>query len=184
MKMDWKLELAKIDFGLLDRSVLPDIATKALEEDLDSPSLRILAGLDHHDVWDIEKYWERSLQEFHVEHPTKPESAWLLIRHYIESIVKGNIDPHQGINMIIADVYWNMDWLPKNETYAGDSIGIERLYALWDEAQDISMEDYVPWDKTKTKEELLDEIRNAIKEEAERYKENYLTQRAVALDRQ
>jgi hypothetical protein len=181
--VDWKLELAKIEFDLPDKKSFPDLAAKALEEDSDTPSLRILAGLEPDNVWDVDKYVAKTLQELHIDPPTEIDSAWLLIEYYIDKIMNREIDPHEGIHLVIHDVYYRTSWAGKNKVYVGDAIGIEELLGLCDTFDDLSVTDH-RWDKTKTNDELLQELREKIIEAAARYKETYLVQRSADPDRQ
>jgi len=125
--MNLKLELAKFEFGFLHTENLPDLAEIALEEGLDSPSLRILAGLSKIETDAIHDYWRRATGELAIDYPSREQAAWILIRHFIEQIISNQIDPHDGIHLIIWDIYHKMDWNKKNIKYAGDSIGIQKL---------------------------------------------------------
>jgi hypothetical protein len=179
MRMNWRLEIARIEFDLLGKESIPGVAAKALEEEIDTPSLRILAGLSPDNIWDIETYWNKTLQEIHVELPTRLDSAWLLIEYYIDRIVKGEIDPYDGIHIIITEVYWKMDWEHNNLEYIGNSVGIGELYALWVDFDDVLM-DYLPLDKaSKTKEGFLNSIRSEILEAAKRYQQNLVKRKRM-----
>lgn len=176
--MDFRLELAKIEFALQPRGVLSRLAAISLEEGTDTPSLRILAGLSERgDISDLDVYIDRTMKELHILRPSRRESAWLLIEHYIDRITRGTIDPHEGIHIIIWDVYHKMDWDRKTEKHVGDAIGIHELYGLCDTFDDLSSATG-SWSDTKTNEQLLDELREQIVVAAKRYKQNYLAQRA------
>jgi hypothetical protein len=182
-KMNWTLELAKLEFKLQHKENLPVIATSALEEGQNTPSLCILAGLDgNEDNPDIELYLGRTLDELRILRPGREESAWILIEHYIDQIVKRQMDPHDALHSMIWYVYHAMDWDEQNEAYAGDSIGIEELYGLCDTFDDLDAA-LDPLSPIKSNEELQEELKEQIVEAAERYKTSHLAQRVVPTDR-
>lgn len=76
-------------------------AVKALEYNLDSPSLRILAGLNlPADREDIPQYFEATLHELSI--PQLSQDGMIMdYFHYIcKAIVNGAISPDQGIHLI------------------------------------------------------------------------------------
>jgi hypothetical protein len=172
--MNWKLEIANLEFGLRHIESIPELAASTLEEGLDSPSLRILAGITQNDAEEIRKYLLRTINELEIECPSKEQSAWLLIEHYIKQIIENKIDPHAGIHLIIWKIYHNMDWFSENDKFDGGSIGMQRLYGFcvtYDELSESSHR----WDKKKTNLELLAELRQEIIEASKEYVQ-YLAQ--------
>jgi hypothetical protein len=179
-KMNWKLETAKLQFGLQYESNLPGLACSALVDGLDSPSLRVLAGLDGKDHVEVRKYLEKVLYELEGEAlPTRDEAAWILVRHLIDAIVDGAIEPHEGLHTLIHNVYWAMDWSTSSTKFVGDSIGIQKLYGLCDSFDELSVANYRgSWWKSNKK--LLAELQEDIKQAATEYRNNYLAQPPVA----
>jgi hypothetical protein len=173
--MNWKLELAKSLFGFRSAESFPEVATEALAEGADTPSLRILAGLTpvENDNDEMRKYLQKSLHELSLDWPSEEEAAWLLLRYYIDEIIDGRINPHEGLHTIIWDIYHRMSWYETNQHYAGDSIKIEKLYGLCDTFDDLA-EATNRWDKEKTNEELKAELQIEIRNEAKIYKETFL----------
>lgn len=175
--MNWVLELAKAEFGLGQIESFPDLAAQALDDGFDSPSLCTLAGLSlvPTDNEEIRSYLRLALQELRIEWPSKEKSALILLHYFIDQIIDGSIEPHEGIHTIIWNIYHQMDWCESDNHYAGDSIHIERLYGLCDTYDDLS-EATVRWDKHKTNDELKMLIQQEIRAEAEVYKDKYLAQ--------
>ncbi len=97
--MNWKLEIAKLQFGLQYEEKLPDVACSALPEGLDSPSLRVLAGLDGKDHVEVRIYLEKVFHEIEGETlPTRDEAAWIIVRYLIDAIVDGSIERESSKN--------------------------------------------------------------------------------------
>jgi hypothetical protein len=176
MKTDWRIEL---DLELQD---LPALASKALQDGLDSPSLRSLAGMTLADSrTDMEIFWGKAMGELGIPRPTKEEAAWLLVEHYIDKIIRREIDPYEGLEIIIMGIYdQNL-----RHAYKPDEIGIDVLYSLYDIYGDFVIDPV--WIKYDTNEKVSykfspeqeHELLEDIVEEAKRYKENYLTKRKV-----
>ncbi|MDD2319351.1 MAG: hypothetical protein PHO83_04790 [Geobacteraceae bacterium] len=174
--MNWKLELAKMLFGLRPIESFPDLATEALGEGTDTPSLRILAGLTpvQKNNDEIREYLQKSLHELSVNWPSEEEATWMLLRHYIDEIIDERIEPHAGLHTIIWDIYHRMRWSESDQHYAGDCIKIEKLYGLCDTYDDLS-ESTHRWDEDKTNEELKAQLQIDIRTEAQNYKEKFLS---------
>ena len=174
--MNWKLEAAKLQFGLQHESKLPGVACSALAEGPDSPSLRILAGLDGKDHVEVRTYLEKVLHELEGEKlPTRDEAAWIIVRHLIDAIIDGSIEPHEGIHRLIHNVYNVMDWSASTKKFVGDSIGIEKLYGLCVNFDELSEAKH-RWSLWKSNKKLLTELQEDIKQAATEYKNNYLAQ--------
>jgi hypothetical protein len=173
--MNWKLELAKSLFGLRHIGSFPDLATEAMGEGVDTPSLRVLAGLSpvQGNNEEITEYLQKTLRELEVDWPSEEEAAWLLLRYYIDAIIDGAIDPHAGLHTIISKIYRRMRWSESDKHYAGDSIKIEKLYGLCDTFDDLA-EASTRWDKEKTNDQLKAELQKEIRNEAGNYRENFL----------
>jgi hypothetical protein len=155
--MDWVIEIAKLNFGLQGIEAFVDLATNALVEGEDTPSLKVLAGLRKDDPREIRDYLDRTLVELGVKKMSKEETAWILLRYLIDEIIDNKMEPHRGIHSIIHDIYHQMDWSQTSKKYVGDSIGIEKLYGLCDTYDDL-LESKYRWSLTKTNKNLLAEL--------------------------
>jgi|WetSurMetagenome_2_1015567.scaffolds.fasta_scaffold57827_3 hypothetical protein len=120
MNTDWRIDFAWIELNL-ELQDFPDLASEVLENGFDSRSHRILAGMTHADSRsDMEIYWDKVMEELGISRPTREESAWLLIEHYIDKIISREIDPYEGLEIIIMDIY------DRKLDYKPDEIGIAR----------------------------------------------------------
>ena len=172
--MNWELEIAKLNLNLQRIENFIDLAIAALEEGQDSPSLRILAGLFKNDPVEIREYLHKTLSELNIKEPSKDEAAWPIIKEIVDDIINKKISPHKGIHSIIWDVYHKMDWDEKNGKYAGDCIGIEKLYGLCDSYDDLLNAENRRH-KFKTNQQLLDELEIEIYKEIIEFKRTKFT---------
>jgi hypothetical protein len=90
---------------------LPGVATEALEDGLDSPSLRILAGLTRSEIDEAWSLFDRTLTELNLEVPSLLSAVLCLSRSVAREIVSGRISPREGSSRISRLV----DALPRGE---------------------------------------------------------------------
>jgi hypothetical protein len=107
-----KLEaaIAKAVLGLNFREDLPSIAVSALESGLDSPSLRVLAGLTPLDLDDAWTLFEGALSELQMPAMSQREAAELLAREAAKELLRGAISPYEGAKGI-----WRLSLLLSGE---------------------------------------------------------------------
>lgn len=87
-------------FALLPSSDLPELAMRALEAGLDSPSTRELAG-ELRPTWvDSGPLFDRVLHDCGIVSPTQPEAAHSLAQHYATQILSGVLTPYDGARRI------------------------------------------------------------------------------------
>ncbi len=173
--MNWREELAKLEFGFTHIENFPDIACEALRGGLDTPNLRILAGLGKKDTSEIRCYINRTLGDLRITEPMREESAWIMIRYFIGQIVSGQIDPHEGVHTIVWDIYHKTNWNIQDRCWAGDSIGIQELLGLCDTFDDLSVATH-RWDLEKTNDELLVQLKADMRKAASQYRDLYFPQ--------
>jgi len=128
-----RLAAAKLVLGLLKGKILPDIATEALEEGEDSPSLRILAGLLEPSSDEGPILLEKVFQELEIPQPNRIEAAFQLSKDIAEKILEGQLSPYQGTKKIdeisllvpIEDLlplhpfkYWVSEWEERPEDHS------------------------------------------------------------------
>ena len=82
--------------GIQPAERLPDVATDALVEGLDSPSLRELAGASGDDYWLIKGLFERTINELGLDLPDEQTSLWRLAQHKAGEIVSVPCRHRQG----------------------------------------------------------------------------------------
>jgi hypothetical protein len=167
--MPFVIDVLRYEFGELPAADLPRIAADALEEGLDSRSLRMLASqfmaVDQPSIT-LDLY-RRALAELGVEVPKPREIALQLIEHTLEDVVASRLDAHEGAKRVIVDLYSETvpdDWVSR---YAGDAIGIERLYGLADTLDDLR-ESLHQWRPERSNDDLEVELMQEIRAEAER----------------
>lgn len=67
--------------GLLDVEAFPDLAAQWLANGMDSENLRMLAGANHEDPYDIRDLWAATLKDLELQ-PVPLENRWQLIWAY------------------------------------------------------------------------------------------------------
>jgi hypothetical protein len=92
-------------------------AISMLEQDFDSPSLRILAGLDGSSLFEADDYFRRVLRELHISEPDFDTSVRAYACELCTRIISGTLDPKSGVRQLyktcLATNYANdfMVWL-------------------------------------------------------------------------
>ncbi len=129
-------------------------AEEMLMEDYDSPSLRILAGLDHHNsFWEVESYFMRSIEELNIEEP----EAKIAIRAYAckiaQQVINGQYDSSQ---LAVRDLYQIWKYLDYDSEYV--------IWFELDDALDSLLSQYFPYSYPSATLENFDVI---VKQEAE-----------------
>jgi hypothetical protein len=164
--MDWRLEIARVEFGIKAFEDMPGIAAEALAEGMDSESLRKLAGLEGGDAFDIQKYLASTLQELGIMPPSRDEAAWILINYFLDEILASKIDTYDGLHTIFWKIYFEA-WHAKDSKYVGDYGGLEKLYGLYDTYNELlhvaeNPEDPCPWYPDKTNRQVIGELKQEI----------------------
>jgi hypothetical protein len=75
--------------------------------------------------------FEQMLSEQQVELPTKDEAVNVLIRHHLQSIVRSERRPREGLQAMMDEVYWPVVINEKVNKYVGDSRGLEHLISMY-----------------------------------------------------
>ena len=134
---------SKFDVGVAeyvlngDAQKLPAVAEQGLQEGLDTPSLRILAGLDENaNPFELEDYLHRSLRELNYSILSKKQAINTGLEYYARQIKEGSIDPIEGAR-IISDEYLekideNMFGQVKKYAYDNVSIHMAAIYGDYD----------------------------------------------------
>lgn len=94
----WSFEdmLALWVLGVIQPTQLPEAAARALEEGLDSPSLRSLAGLEDWDSGRGALLLERAMAELGLRAPDQGEAARRLARQISRRIIDGDLEALKG----------------------------------------------------------------------------------------
>lgn len=101
----WAVEALEITacrlvIGDLPSENLPSIATEALVHEVDSPSLRQLAGLASGDVREAYDLFRAALDELGLPLPDKDAALWRLTRLVATQVVAGSVPPYEGARWI------------------------------------------------------------------------------------
>src|SRR3954468_20345952 len=75
------LVLAKRVAGRLPSETLPSIAVDLLTDGVDSPSLRVLAGMHGSNWSEIDDTWTHVLRELRAEPPAAEDAMVILVEH-------------------------------------------------------------------------------------------------------
>jgi hypothetical protein len=104
-----ELDVARAQFALgnLMSADLPVLATNLLAGGVDTPSIRALAGVSQPTMSECAPLFERVMQESGLPPFEKHQAVRVLVRHYAEAIVTGEIEPYQGASEIwsLSDQY-------------------------------------------------------------------------------
>ena len=162
LNLTFRQNIARYITGEISETLLPSIAIEALEEGLDSITLRILAGLsDNENGYVIEIYFKETLRELNLELPDKREACIQVGLAYAESIFEGKNSLFGGAQCIkwyMLDAYPFFD---ESTQYCYDSINFEKSYGLIVNLDDLRNAGSTQWQVDKTNEQL----ENIISEE-------------------
>lgn len=143
--MSFQLHIAKMVIGYRTHTSLQTIALEALDEGLDSPSLRILAGLANNEYPSIvDHYFYETLKELEIELPNKKTAAIEVAVWIVDEINAGRKSVFEGTKELIDKTINVIAGDKKNTFYAYDSIAFEKAYGLFytiDDLQDVPS----PW---------------------------------------
>jgi hypothetical protein len=168
--MDWKFQLARLEFKLIGIEELPQLAAAALKEGTATPALSRLAGLGGAAPEAIRKTFKTFLAEAGIAAPPRQEAAWLAIRAVLDAIIAGQLAPFDGL----VEIFWDFCSDPTGSAWAGnpgDSADLAELKRLF-LAYDAILEDRTArWSAEKENETLLREYEDEIRLEAARLRQ-------------
>ena len=154
---------------------LPKIGIIALNESLESESIYILAGMNVNDnLFEIDQYFENSINELKIKLPTKIEAAKILTRYYLKQIVENPEKAFELMAKLDNDVYKQIDWNESNNKYVGEELNIEKLFTWYREIQDWNDNSMVLYYNELSREDQRKKFEEHLVEEAEiTLKNNY-----------
>lgn len=136
--MKFKQHLANYVLGNVDEQDLIHIATNALVEGYDSPSLRILAGeSDTANPFEINSIFKSVLRELEVELPTEDEAIMMLLCYHIEKIAEGRTPPRERMETIMEEIYYPGKLFEKEKEFVGESHDLNHLIGCYYSYDDI-----------------------------------------------
>lgn len=141
--MNFIEKISNYRLGNFSRKHLPDIALTGLNENIETDSLIILAGMSEYDnSFELEQYFNTSIDELGISLPDKLISAKILISYYIDEMIK---NPSQAYNFMVTidnEIYKQVDWESElnlnGKKYVGEELGLERLFTWYRELQDFN----------------------------------------------
>jgi hypothetical protein len=95
---------ARMTLGRLRSAEVPALAAEMLAAGVDSPSLRVLAGITQPVMSDVGPVFERAMRELGLAPLEKQQALRVLTCHYAEMIVSGAIEPYEGAVLIWNDL--------------------------------------------------------------------------------
>ncbi len=130
MSMTFSEQLAAVLLGLITGDELPDIATTALVEEFDSPSLAALAGQSStaYDPVENRRLWDKALAELGIPAPTVMDAAKCLVQAYARMVVRGEMKPLGAaakVTHVVDGVYKASQ--QSGYVHVSDSIGVTMI---------------------------------------------------------
>ena len=95
--------LWKVLIGEQAPESLPTIAARSLADGLDSPNLRVLAGLPVTDSLELRKHFFEALGELGTAVPSEAEARWRLAHFWAGEIVAGRVTAERGATLIARE---------------------------------------------------------------------------------
>ena len=125
--MKLKDSLAFYKLKLIRSEQLPELATQALEDGLDTPSLRLLAGEFNPVMSEVGPLYENVLKELNLELPSQQEAYYAIAKYYSKQIVNSELSPYDGAKKIWWEVCMYEDCPEEFITFIGAASEIEEL---------------------------------------------------------
>lgn len=169
--MDFQEKLANYVLGNLSISQFSDIALTGLRQGVESESLLILAGMSSVDnPFELQTYFDKSLQELGITLPNKIEAAKVLLRYYLGKMIAHPESALEVMRSVDYDVYHKVNWLNelgvKEKKFFGEELGLERLYTWYRELQDFEDDGMLLYYNELPKEEQIQKFKEHLVEEA------------------
>jgi hypothetical protein len=110
------------------------------------------------------------LKKYDIAVPERGAAVWEILKIHISAIASEDIDPLEGLNKMMSDVYWDYDFQVLTKEFIGDSHGIELLIGLYWAYDDLRDESH----RFSCKRKLnIDEIKGEVVKEAKRWINKY-----------
>ncbi|MFC8521477.1 hypothetical protein ACFVVC_04735 [Pseudarthrobacter sp. NPDC058196] len=100
-----RLMFLRDQVGLVPSENYPDVAADLLVEGYDSPSLRELAGHLRNDPRGAADLWVQVREELGRPYEDDGDARRALVRHWLQQIVDGVLDPYLGTNLILGHAW-------------------------------------------------------------------------------
>ncbi len=100
-----RLMFLRDQVGLVPSEQYPDVAADLLVEGYDSPSLRELAGHLRNDPRGAADLWVQVREELGRPYEDDGDARRTLVRHWLQQIVAGVLEPYVGTNLILGNAW-------------------------------------------------------------------------------
>ena len=161
--MNFKEIVANYVLGNMSKSQLTQIGLIGLEENLESESLVILAGMNENaNSFEIEEYYKNALVELELKEPNDFEASKVLLAYYLKEMI---VKPETAFKQMVRidnDIYNQVDWSSfrkEKPKYVGEELGLEKLYTWYREIQDCYDDLSNGIERLKFEEHLIEEAK-------------------------
>lgn len=128
LKESLKYEAAKMCFDKLDVKVVKAHFDSLMNQGIWLDEFVDIEYPTTNTQVDFKPAFEAALKALDIKAPSdKEEATWLILRKNISDIALEYIDPLDGLQRLITDIYWDYDFGTITKHYLGDSHGIEHL---------------------------------------------------------
>jgi len=136
MKEGDQIFVAKYVAKKLQTKDLVEFADRKLKEGIYFESLLNIIDQDPQ-VWEtVFPCFEKALKDMDIKIPSFENAIRFLLRHHIQNIASGNVDPRSQFRQMLDDVeHFDID--KNTKKYVGDAVGIENLYSLYYAVDDL-----------------------------------------------
>ena len=151
-------------------SELPILALQGLEDGYESNTLILLSGMPSNESpFVIDEYFQKMLIELGLNFFDKQKAAFFLIQSAVKKIVAKQVDPFEGCKWIFDNLLSRVELSDQDQQFVYDSIGLGEIYGLYIAVEDI-LSSTMNWDKSKTNEQLIDELKLDMLEKLSNWK--------------
>ena len=134
-----RLAMARLAVEQLRGDQAVGAAVESLVHGLDSPSLRILAGLDSPHLDEALPYLQAAARELQLPPMSRPAAAMLIAYSLARDILAGTITPHDGARAIWNQAYYEVQDQRELDSFVADADDLDDALvmkvtdpALWD----------------------------------------------------
>lgn len=129
---------------------------------------------------EVEPAFLAALKHYGIAVPNKEQAVWQLLEFHLKGIASGANDPLDGLQQMMADVYWDYDFHTPTKKWLGDSHGIEHLIGIFWDADDLREgPEVISWNGKQGAAAVWPELKRQIVVEAEKWlvarRDNQLT---------
>jgi hypothetical protein len=122
---------ARMAFDKVDAQEIRTAVDRLIEDGVYSDDFLAIIDSNPPTLTDVLAPFRTYLHRTGILFPDKEAAVWQIIRHHVARIVDGTTSPFEGLELLIADVYWDYDFHKPTTKFLGDSHGIEHLFGLY-----------------------------------------------------